>query len=178
MTYGRGVAMTESTPLLAPAGPDLVAALRAVAPSDGLARAAACTWATAQSLGWEGARRLRRERTWYRHLELLERAGFAVPLRRWKDRRVDAAHESSRATTLADLYARVGQRFMLTAALPDEAEFYPAGSTGLVFQLQLRNNRWCFVLDFDGVPGGCEEVAIGWALHHCEFSQEGTPDAA
>lgn len=170
--------MTETTTLLAPAGSGLLVALEAAAPSEYQAKSAYELWAAAQSLGWAKARELRSYAKWHRDLRLLERAGIEVPLQRWKDRRQAAAQDGRKASTLADLYALVGQRFTLTAALPDQAEFHPAGSTGLVFQLQLRNNRWCFLLQFDGIPGGWEEAPIGWALRHCEFSQEGSPDAA
>lgn len=161
--------MADAMALPAPSGPDVVAALRAVAPSRGQALAAAATWAAAQTLGWDGARLLRTTRTWYRHLDLLHRAGFPVPLRPYGDKRPAAG---TNCTTLADLYALVGDRFVVTD--PWEPAFYPEGTTGHVSALFFRNGRWLFELAYDGSPGGHEHVGIGRFLHRCAVAEGGS----
>jgi len=166
--------MADSMALAVPPGPDVLAALRAVAPSEGLARAAACTWAAAQSLGWTSARVLRTKATWYRHLRLLHQAGLPVPLQSYGEKR-PAAATNAQTPTLADLYALVGRSFTVTDAW--EPEFYPNGTTGTVLALALERGCWNFQLQYDGVPGGIEPIPIGRALARCTFS-EGGPDAA
>ena len=166
--------MPESTPLLAPAGSDLLAALRSVTPSEGQARAAFMTWLAAQASGWRQARKLLTRSTWYRHLEALHAVGVPVPMRAYGPKR-GAGTSSGACTTLADCHRLVGQPFVVTDAW--EPEFYPDGTTGHVTALLFRDGRWCLELAYDGSPGGHEHVPIGKALKRCAFS-EGGPDAA
>jgi len=166
--------MADSMALTVPPGPDVLAALRAVAPSEGLARAAACTWAAAQSLGWTSARVLRKKATWYHHLRLLHQAGLPVPLQSYGEKR-PAAATNCNTPTLADLYALVGCRFTVTDAW--KPEFYPNGTTGTVLHLQFERGGWSFFVGFDGIPGGDDEVPIGRFLRCCAVA-EGGPDAA
>jgi len=73
--------MTDATVLPGPSASDLLDALRSVAPSEGEARAAFGTWATAQAVGWDRVRVLRTSSRWYAHLALLAQAGADVPVR-------------------------------------------------------------------------------------------------
>jgi II/X family phage/plasmid replication protein len=79
---GQGEVMDKSV---------LVQRVRAVAKTEGQARAALACWALIQQSGWEQAADMHARPTWYRHLKLLKRAGLGevdlahgqvIPIRR------------------------------------------------------------------------------------------------
>jgi hypothetical protein len=144
----------------------LLTAFERSSPSEEMAHRAFSAFCVVEQHGWEIARQLFNKRGWYKYLAIMRRVGIEVPAgaggRDFADgpgaRWIDINSSDSPGEWL---YKLVGQRFELIRKLD---EFYNIGDTGNVAQVSYHHGRFYIGVDFNGVPGGFEELPVGQFL--------------
>lgn len=135
-------------------GVEALARLQAVT-SQEQARAVYGTWLAIQQHGLQGAKAFVGTRSYFRHLDLLRRAGLLSP------GRSEAAPEGWYAVleSVGALLGLPGRRFRVCRR-SQQMECFPVGTRGTVDAVLFRGNRWSVGVDFDGIPGGYEEIDL------------------
>ncbi|GAB4348051.1 MAG: hypothetical protein Kow006_08360 [Gammaproteobacteria bacterium] len=168
----------ESPPLtnaLSDLNPGALRACEQVAKTPEAGRQAYLLWCIAQDIGWPAVRERTSRSGWFRYLAVLRKAGLPVP--RGENPKPPAAHEVSWATRMRpqQAFELVGSRFRVVK--PWDEAFYPAGSTGRVDALLLRNFKWLVGVDMEDIPREYVEISLATFLRSTIEVAQGGSDA-